>query len=74
MVFKNICVKSNIFDESMLMSVSTIGAFIIGSYFEGVLVMLLSQVGDILQEAAVNKSRKAILNAIDLRPVTANKL
>ena len=73
-VFKNICAKSNIFDESMLMSVSTIGAFIIGSYFEGVLVMLLSQVGDILQEAAVNKSRKAILNTIDLRPVTANKL
>lgn len=74
-MFKNIFTGSkNIFDENFLMSISTIGAFVIGSYFEGVLVMLLSQVGDILQEAAVNKSRKAILSAIDLRPITANKI
>lgn len=73
-MIKNIIAKSKIFDESLLMSVSTIGAFIIGSYFEGVLVMLLSQVGDILQEAAVNRSRKAILKTLDLRPTTANKL
>ena len=74
-MFKNIFTGSkNIFDENFLMSVSTVGAFIIGSYFEGVLVMLLSQVGDILQEAAVNKSRRAILKTLDLRPTTANKL
>lgn len=74
-MFRNIFTGSkNIFDENFLMSVSTIGAFIIGSYFEGVLVMLLSQVGDILQEAAVNKSRKEILKTLDLRPKTANRL
>ena len=73
-MFRNIFKRSNIFDENLLMSVSTIGAFVIGSYFEGVLVMLLSQVGDILQEAAVNKSRKEILKTIDLRPATANKV
>lgn len=73
-MFKNIFSGSRIFDENLLMSVSTIGAFIIGSYFEGVLVMLLSQLGDILQEAAVNKSRRAILKTLDLRPTTANKV
>ena len=74
-MIKNIFTGSkNTFDENFLMSISTIGAFVIGSYFEGVLVMLLSQVGDILQEGAVNKSRRAILSAIDLRPITANKL
>lgn len=73
-MFRNIFKRADIFDENFLMSVSTIGAFIIGSYFEGVLVMLLSQVGDILQEAAVNKSRKAIMKTLDLRPSTANKL
>lgn len=73
-MIKNIISRSNIFDENMLMSVSTIGAFIIGSYFEGVLVMLLSQVGDVLQEAAVNKSRREILKTLDMRPSTANKV
>lgn len=72
-MFRNIFSGSHdIFDENFLMSVSTIGAFIIGSYFEGVLVMLLSQVGDVLQEAAVNKSRKAILKTLDLRSNSAS--
>ena len=53
---------------------ASMGAFLVGFYFEAVLVMLLSQLGDVIEKAAVNKSRRAIMKALDLRPKTANKV
>ncbi len=64
-------VKGRIFDENFLMSISTIGAFVIGEYPEAVAVMLFYQVGEFFQEAAVKRSRKSIADLMDLRPDSA---
>lgn len=61
-----------IFDEAFLMSVSTIGAFLIGEGPEGVAVMLFYQVGEFFQDKAVDRSRKSITALMDIRPDTAN--
>lgn len=53
-------VKADIYNEFVLMSVATLGAFIIGSYEEGVAVMLFYVVGELFQEAAVNKAKRSI--------------
>jgi Cd2+/Zn2+-exporting ATPase len=54
--------------EAFLMSVATLGAFAIGEYPEGVLVMLLYQIGEYFQGYAVNRSRKSIGALMDIRP------
>ncbi len=68
---KNIS-RGQVFDENFLMSVATIGAFLIGQYPEGVAVMLFYQVGEIFQGIAVNRSRKSITALMDIRPDYAN--
>ncbi len=60
------------FDESFLMTVATVGAIILGEYGEGVAVMLLYQVGELFQSYAVGKSRKNIAELMDIRPDYAN--
>lgn len=60
------------FDENFLMTIATIGAFIIGEYPEGVAVMLFYQVGEMFQGMAVNHSRKSISSLLDIRPDSAN--
>jgi len=52
--------KRAIYNEFVLMSVATIGAFAIGAYAEGVAVMLFYVVGELFQEAAVNKAKHSI--------------
>lgn len=59
-------------DENLLMSIACIGAFCIGEYAEGVLVMLLYQIGELFQGYAVGNSRKSIRSLVDLRPETVN--
>ena len=80
-VGKNVYVKSikniknkEIFDENFLMLIATIGAFSINDFLEGVLVMLLYQIGELFQSYAVNKSRKSISSLMDVRPDYANIL
>ncbi len=53
-------VKGDVYNEFVLMSVATIGAFLIGAYAEGVAVMLFYVVGELFQEAAVNKAKRSI--------------
>ncbi|MCH7524008.1 MAG: hypothetical protein IIC74_03095 [Bacteroidetes bacterium] len=53
-------VKGDIYNEFVLMSVATLGAFIIGSYEEGVAVMLFYIVGELFQEAAMNKVKRSV--------------
>ena len=60
------------FDEYFLMTVATIGAFLIGEYPEGVAVMLFYQLGEFFQGLAVNHSRKSISSLLDIRPDYAN--
>ena len=61
-----------VFDENFLMSIATIGAFLVGEYPEGAAVMLFYQIGEWFQSYAVNKSRKSIRELMDIRPDYAN--
>ena len=60
--------KGSIFDENFLMSVASIGAMCLGDYTEGVAVIVLYQLGEMLQDMAVDKSRKNISLLMDIRP------
>ena len=60
--------KRELFDEKFLMSTATIGAFFIKEYPEAVMVMVLYQLGEFLQEKAVNKSENSIKELINIRP------
>lgn len=61
-------IRGTVFDENFLMSVATLGAFAIGEYPEGVAVMIFYQVGELLQDHAVNRSRNSIRRLMDIRP------
>ena len=69
--FKNIW-NGQVFDENFLMAIATVGAFAIGEYPEGVVVMLFYQLGELFQGIAVNNSRKSIVSLMDIRPDYAN--
>jgi len=64
--------RGQVFSEHFLMSVATIGAFLIGAYAEGVAVMLFYLVGEMFQDSAVDHSRKSISSLMDIRPDYAN--
>lgn len=68
---KNI-LRGQVFDENFLMALATIGAFFVGDYPEGVVVMLFYQVGELFQSCAVSRSRKSIAALMDIRPDYAN--
>lgn len=59
--------KKEIFDENLLMIIATLGAFYIKEYPEAVLVMLLFSLGEYLSSQAVDNSKKAIIDLMDLR-------
>ncbi len=63
--------RGNLFDENFLMTIATIGAFVIGEYIEAVAVMMLYQIGELFQRYAVAKGRKNIAELLDIRPETA---
>ncbi|VXB83076.1 heavy metal translocating P-type ATPase [Maribacter litoralis] len=60
--------KGDFFTEFFLMSIATIGAFVIGEYPEGVAVMLFYAVGELFQNAAVNRAKGNIKALLDVRP------
>ncbi len=68
---KNI-LKGKIFDENFLMSIASIGAFIIGEYPEAAAVMMFYQIGEMFQDYAVDHSRRAIKSLIAIKPEYAN--
>lgn len=68
---KNIT-RGRVFDENFLMTVATIGAFVISDYPEAVAVMLFYQVGEYFQGMAVRRSKKSITDLMDIRPDFAN--
>lgn len=67
-------IKGDVFTEFFLMSVATIGAFYIGQYPEGVAVMLFYAVGELFQDAAVNRAKRSIKALLDVRPDSADVL
>lgn len=64
--FKNIR-AGNFFDENFLMTVATIGAFILGEYSEAVGVVLFFKIGELFEDYAVSRSRKAITDVSKLK-------
>lgn len=68
---KNIT-RGQVFDENFLMTIATLGAFYIREFKEGVMVMLLYQVGELFQSYAVGKSRTSIYELMNIRPDYAN--
>jgi len=66
--------RGRVFDENFLMSLATVGAIIIGEYAEAAAVMIFYQVGEFFQDYAVDRSRGAIADAMDLRPQSARIL
>ena len=66
--------KFDFFNEFSLMGIATLGAFIIGEYPEGVAVMLFYTIGEMFQDAAVDKAKGNIKALLDVRPDTAHVL
>ena len=66
--------KGKALDEQFLMSVASLGAFIVGEYPEACAVMLFYMVGELFQDYAVDKSRDSITELMDIRPDYANIL
>ncbi len=64
--------KGDVFSEFFLMSLATIGAFFIKEYPEGVAVMLFYAVGELFQDAAVDRAKRNIQALLDVRPDTAH--
>ncbi|MDD3061444.1 MAG: heavy metal translocating P-type ATPase [Massilibacteroides sp.] len=64
--------QKDFFNEFTLMSIATLGAFAIGEYPEAVAVMLFYYVGELFQDAAVNKAQKNIKALLDIRPDSAS--
>ncbi len=64
----NSILKGDFFTEFLLMSIATLGAFAIGEYPEGVAVMLFYAVGELFQQAAVNRAKGNIKALLDVRP------
>lgn len=60
--------RGDIFNEFVLMSVATIGAFVIGEYEEGVAVMVFYTVGEWFQDSAVQRAKASIKALLDIRP------
>lgn len=66
--------NGEIFDEKFLMGIAIVGAVCIGEYLEALMVFILYNIGEFLQDKAVEKSKKSITELMDLRPDTVNVL
>lgn len=61
-------IRGDIFNEFVLMTVATLGAFYIGEYSEGVAVMVFYAIGEWFQDAAVDRAKANIKDLLDIRP------
>ena len=60
--------RKNLLDENFLMTIATIGAFAVGEWAEAAAVMIFYMVGELIQEAAIYKSRSSIKALLALKP------
>ena len=66
--------SGNIFNEFLLMGIATIGAFALGEYAEGVAVMLFYTVGELFQDAAVNRAKRSIKALLEIQATEVGAL
>lgn len=64
--------KKQFLDENLLMIIATAGAFLVGRHKEAVAAMLFYQVGKLVEDISLNKTKKSIAKFIDIRPEYAN--
>ena len=64
--------KSKTINENLLITISCIGAYLVGKSSEGLMVIILYEIGKILEEKAINKTRKTISDLMDIKPEYAN--
>lgn len=67
-------IRGDLLDEKFLMSIASVGAFIIGEATEGVAVMIFFLVGEYFEHKAVRRSRRSIKELLDICPDTARVL
>lgn len=65
-------IKSHCVNENLLITISCFGAYVVGEVLEGLLVVILYEIGKILETLAVNNSRKSIAELMDIKPEYAN--
>lgn len=64
--------KSKTINENLLITISCIGAYLVGKSSEGLMVIILYEIGKILEEKAINKTRKSLSDLMDIKPEYAN--
>lgn len=64
--------KSKKINENFLITVSCIGAYLVGELMEGLMVIILYEIGKILEEKAISKSRRSIKDLMNIKPEYAN--
>ncbi len=64
--------KKKTIDENFLITISCIGAYFINKQSEGLMVIVLYEIGKLLEEKAINNTRKSIANLMDIKPEYAN--
>lgn len=64
--------KSKTINENLLITISCVGAYLVGKSSEGLMVIILYEIGKILEEKAINKTRKSISDLMDIKPEYAN--
>lgn len=69
--FKDVT-KGDFFDENFLMLIATVGALLTEQYIEAISVMIIYEIGEMLQDKAVDDSKQAITELMDVRPKYAN--
>ena len=64
--------KNKTIDESALICISAIGAYLVNKPIEGMMVLALYDIGKILEARAVSSTRKSIKDLMNIRPEYAN--
>lgn len=59
-------------NENFLITISCVGAYLVGEHMEGLMVIILYEIGKILEEKSISKSRKSIKELMDIKPEYAN--
>lgn len=65
-------VKEKSINENLLITISCVGAYLVGEHMEGLMVIFLYEIGKILEDRAINKSRGAIKSLMAIKPDYAN--
>lgn len=65
-------IRSHTINENLLITISCVGAYLVGEHMEGLMVIVLYEIGKILEEKAVSKSRNSIRDLMNIRPEFAH--